>query len=219
MPLLLHGTSCQEQSRLEVGKTNKTEKNHLQQSRRHVFHDLKAYVCTFENCNLFMFKSRREWFAHELAAHRCEWQCQFCESDAFSSKKSFLEHTESRHAKILTYHSLDALLLQSVEPVDKIGAEACQLCDDWEAELTKHDREPLVSLLSNNETVSTVRRFRRHLGRHMEQLALFALPVAEYTPSDDEDDDSSKDGSQAGPVGTFAPQASPAIISDMPVRC
>ena len=55
--------------------------------------------------------------------------------------------------------------------VDKIPAAACPLCD-WDVILSELNKEvPSTEIL-----VVTSEQFRRHLGGHMEQLALFALP-------------------------------------------
>ncbi|KAF8536959.1 hypothetical protein BDD12DRAFT_746554, partial [Trichophaea hybrida] len=41
---------------------------------RHVFRDLRPFICTFENCQRseYLFASRHEWFEHERAVHRRE---------------------------------------------------------------------------------------------------------------------------------------------------
>jgi hypothetical protein len=160
-------------------------------SRKHVFRDLKPYVCTFKGCELRMFKSRNEWFAHELQNHRREWVCHFCRHDAFPNSATFSEHVSSAHPTVLAGSQLEALALQSEEPVDTIPADACPLCNEWEETVSaRHERQGTKMMLLNDgvaKAYGTTKQFRTHLGRHMEQLALFALPMAE---SDDLDDDS-----------------------------
>jgi hypothetical protein len=56
-------------------------------------------------------------------------------------------------------------VLRSEEPINTFPAGACKLCDRWDTILSIH-QEPYGSLEA----------FREHLGYHMEQLALFALP-------------------------------------------
>ncbi|KAF8053829.1 hypothetical protein FPV67DRAFT_1443106 [Lyophyllum atratum] len=48
--------------------------------RRHVFEDLRPYVCTFQNCHRanHLFASRHEWYDHEGTFHRREWYCKPC---------------------------------------------------------------------------------------------------------------------------------------------
>ncbi|KAG9231767.1 hypothetical protein BJ875DRAFT_106323 [Amylocarpus encephaloides] len=147
--------------------------------KKHVFRDLKPYVCTFESCDLLMFRSRNEWFEHELQNHRREWICQFCEHSAFPTTSAFSKHMNSNHQGVLTDTPLEAQLLQSEEPVDKIDSSACGLCDSWE-ETLREQQASIDSLQSspddkNVRLYGKLKPFRRHLGRHMEQLALFAL--------------------------------------------
>ena len=141
---------------------------------------------------MLMFKSRNEWFSHELKVHRREWFCQFCENETFPSKELFSSHTVSNHQSILDNSSLDALLLQSEQQVERIPANACHLCNDWEENLRrKHpSRQPLSSAIEDGNIYGQPKQFRRHLGRHMEQIALFALPRSNV---DDLEDDSSQD--------------------------
>ncbi|KFY60055.1 hypothetical protein V496_05455 [Pseudogymnoascus sp. VKM F-4515 (FW-2607)] len=158
--------------------------------KKHIFRDLKPYVCTFAGCSLRMFRSRNEWFAHELQYHRREWVCQHCQHAAFPSAYGFSIHLEVTHPKVLENSQLKALLLQSEEPVDKIRPNACPLCDGWESDLNHLNQDAKRLHLNGGKVVEpygTLKQFRRHLGRHMEQLALFALPIKE---SDDLEDDS-----------------------------
>jgi hypothetical protein len=47
------------------------------------------------------------------------------------------------------------------------------------------------------EPYGTLAQFRRHLGRHMEQLALFALPIDEVEEAEDQSDSQSDDNESA----------------------
>ncbi|RFU33867.1 hypothetical protein B7463_g2501, partial [Scytalidium lignicola] len=164
--------------------------------KKHVFHDLKPYVCTFKTCEMRMFRSRNEWFAHELQNHRREWVCQYCQHETFKAPDVWADHMKSSHPSVLANSQLEALMLQSEEPIDHIPASACPLCDDWEEQINKRytQQTSKIQLLNNGQTVepySTVKQFRTHLGRHMQQLALFALP--KYN-SDELNDDSADGG-------------------------
>ncbi|KAL2061158.1 hypothetical protein VTL71DRAFT_7431, partial [Oculimacula yallundae] len=159
--------------------------------KKHVFRDLRPYVCTFKECNLRMFRSRNEWFAHELQAHRREWTCATC-SKLFSSKSSFKTHVLS-HDPTLAGSELDALILQSEEPMDRFPASACSFCNEWEEQIMDPKQNEKRAFLNEGKDVApygTKTQFRRHLGRHMEQLALFALPRDNL---DDVDDDSDRE--------------------------
>ena len=77
----------------------------------------------------------------------------------------------SQHAQVSNPVQLLALIQAGKQSVDCIPATACPLCP-WEDALGKISPE-----ISATETlVVTLDQFRRHLGSHMEQLALFALP-------------------------------------------
>ena len=164
--------------------------------RRHVFHDLKPYVCTF-NCSLKMFNSRSAWFTHELQHHRREYTCHKC-SKVFSEKASFSSHLTSEHNISLAGSDLEALILQSEEPVDRISASACLICNEWKTTLEDPSQDAKRLFLNDGKKVEpygTLNAFRRHLGRHMEQLALFALPKGE-SPDEMEDDSAESEDSE-----------------------
>ncbi|KAE9366233.1 hypothetical protein N431DRAFT_495972 [Stipitochalara longipes BDJ] len=167
--------------------------------KKHVFRDLKPYVCTFKECHLKMFRSRNEWFAHEMQNHRREWVCMSC-LETFTDNANFSEHLQSMHGNLVASSQLEALVLQCEEPVDKIPASACPLCDEWESNLLDPKQNSKRLFLNNGEVVEpcgTLVQFRRHLGRHMEQLALFALPMAE---EDEMEDDSVEESSDDGDI-------------------
>jgi hypothetical protein len=85
-------------------------------------------------------------------------------------------------------------VLQSEEPIDKVPATACKLCEQWEIEVRSKIQDSAEPSLDEKRTeqYSTLAKFRRHLGRHMEQLALFALPMDKGK----EDEDLSSEGAE-----------------------
>jgi len=137
-------------------------------------------------------------FAHEVQIHRREWTCPRCELGPFDNIESFQNHLIKIHSSP-SGSQLEALVLQSEEPVDKISSTACKLCDDWETNLldSKHNSRRLF--LNDGHIVEpygTLHQFRRHLGRHMEQLALFALPKSDGDEMEDDSADSDDDGEE-----------------------
>ena len=77
----------------------------------------------------------------------------------------------ARHAPFSSSAQLPVLLHASRQVVDSVPAADCLLCD-WDSVLRQNN-----TAASPNETlVVTLDQFCRHLGSHMEQLALFALP-------------------------------------------
>ncbi|KAA8894845.1 hypothetical protein FN846DRAFT_785837, partial [Sphaerosporella brunnea] len=124
--------------------------------KRHVFRDLRPYVCTFNDCLQaeYLFASRHEWFEHERALHRREWLCNICHQ-LFRSKEEFQQHLPSLHpgefdpAQI---HVLADRAERAIEP-----EQPCLLCGK----------------------AYSPRYLQNHLGRHLQQLALFVLPGSE----------------------------------------
>ncbi|KAM0801228.1 hypothetical protein BDR22DRAFT_820756 [Usnea florida] len=88
---------------------------------RHLFKDIKPYVCTFPNCGMpdRLYDSRREWYYHETTEH---------------CREGFV----------------------------------CPLC---------------------RKTLESSKQCERHVARHLEELALFALPRTEKDYEEDDNDD------------------------------
>ena len=88
---------------------------------RHLFKDIKPYVCTFPDCSMpdRLYDSRREWYYHETTEH---------------CREGFV----------------------------------CSLC---------------------RKTLESSRQCERHVARHLEEIALFALPRTEKDYEEDDNDD------------------------------
>ena len=143
--------------------------------KNHVFKDLQPYVCTFGECPTkhTMFATRHEWFNHELHSHRREWFCSLC-NQTFKTKDACEHHMERRHLEGLMESQLSALVDMCERPVEVIPAAACPLCD-WDT--IWRDRRAVAEQAPFPDTITvTAKAFRAHVGRHLEQLALFALP-------------------------------------------
>ena len=119
-----------------------------------------------------MFADRREWFEHELNIHRLEWRCLFCTHTPFESLAKLELHMRNRHVQNYIGEQLPALTIASQKSLDRIPAGDCPMCDDWESTL----REANLHVPPSETLVVTLPQFRQHLGAHMEQLALFAIP-------------------------------------------
>ena len=124
--------------------------------RRHVFRDLRPYVCTFDSCTKpsRLFETRHDWYDHEVRHHRRGWYCAEC-AIVFPTSSSFIRHLKEIHPAL------------SVEEQD-----VPMLADNCERALNTPQQCPLCSTPSEH----TGPRLRSHLGRHMQQLALFTLP-------------------------------------------
>jgi len=60
----------------------------------------------------------------------------------------------------------------SQQPADRISASDCPFCKDWEIKLRREN--PNIPV--NETIVVSPAQFRHHVGSHMQQLALFAIP-------------------------------------------
>ena len=118
-----------------------------------------------------MFADRSTWFSHELQLHRVEWCCPFCTHSPLQSLVLFENHLRNHHAQKFIKEQLSALGATCQQSVDKISPQACPFCDEWFAKLRDANPE-----LAGETLVVTPAQFQHHVGSHMEQLALFALP-------------------------------------------
>ena len=144
---------------------------------RHVYSDLRPYVCSGDKseCTVEFFADKDTWFTHELENHRIQWTCSLCQHSPFDTLPPFRIHVEEDHVEIPRSHFKHfAALFQN--PVQSISSEECPFCD----ELRNHSEEPEIepnrqrTKLTGNIHVS-VPDFRRHVSKHMEDLALYAL--------------------------------------------
>lgn len=147
--------------------------------------DLKPYVCTFRGCDTKLFSDRHDWFDHELKEHRVQWSCRFCNEEPFKSRSRFEHHVRDKHVQSIKEDQLAHILEISRAPVQGIPAADCPFCFDFESKL----REDNPSIHPSEIIVVTNAQFRRHVGSHMQRLALFAIaPRTSSHDSGDEDD-------------------------------
>lgn len=138
-----------------------------------------------------MFPDRHTWFSHELKEHRREWKCQFCPHSAFKSDLNFESHLKHSHAALFIDAQLPSLLEMGQQTVIQISPRDCPFCDDWEKRLRKLNPD----VPATNALVVTPSQYKHHVGGHMEQLALFAIPRG-YA----EDGEADSNDSAPGPV-------------------
>ncbi|XPS98962.1 hypothetical protein M3J09_008149 [Ascochyta lentis] len=133
--------------------------------RRHVYQDLHPYCCTFEDFPIAdrLYDSRRTWSAHELNAHRTSFQCVEGCSQTFATESKFQLHVKSHHSDLAAPAIFSALKRTSAKSALLSEQATCKLCD----------------------AIMSLRKLRKHLGQHQEQLSLFALPSL---VNDDDDD-------------------------------
>ena len=135
---------------------------------RHVFEDIQPYICTFPSCDkhLVKFATRSQWSDHEFNEHRVRrsWTCPEC-SQSCSSAANLGGHLQEAHPLALDEEQIP-IIVDSAMSVQALPMEnqECPLC----------------------QTVpgKSRRNFVKHLARHLESIALAALPADVEEDSD-----------------------------------
>ena len=104
-----------------------------------------------------MFEGRAEWFRHETQIHRREWCCNVIGHSAFQDKERFREHIEEHHQELTSSRQLSSVF-DFFERAMESTLASCSLC------------------FAEGSSNLSAKRLEKHLARHMEALALFALP-------------------------------------------
>lgn len=135
----------------------------------HVFADLRPYICTFPDCRdeLAQFTNRAAWADHEFTEHRHDqrWNCLEC-SKKFTSASDWEQHLQEMHHRVFIGPQLPAARNIAYQTKPRpIETEECPLC---RIVLGKPRRA-----------------FVKHVGRHMEEIALMALPRNTEEDSDE----------------------------------
>lgn len=112
--------------------------------------------------------------------HRREWFCPHCNlvyHDKLKARMHIIQHYDNSDG----HHQADLLLQTSSRLPEHLSADDCPFCD-WSATLRKRN-------IASKEYDLTVpsRRFMKHLGRHLEEIALFVVPQPEEDQVDSDD--------------------------------
>ena len=137
-----------------------------------------------------MFTTIEAWIDHELRQHRFEWYCQICLEPPFNSSIHLENHMKTCHGTGIPDSQLAVMIDASKQPTQSILASSCPFCDDAEADVLS------VNPHLENEKgriLVTPTVFAKHVGFHMQQLALFALPRGSGNLDDDKTTDRNSD--------------------------
>ncbi|KAM3071801.1 hypothetical protein ACMFMG_009659 [Clarireedia jacksonii] len=146
--------------------------------KKHVFSDLRPYVCTFKSCDHDIFQDRNEWSKHELDNHRKQWKCVLCADQELQTLESLGTHFSNLHADLDT-ETRTAIMTVCLQPwISMLDCPCCYTYGD-----RFHQR---IDELGKWDVSLT--QFQQHLGQHMEQLALRALPSNEDKSKNSDDD-------------------------------
>ncbi|KIW31769.1 hypothetical protein, variant [Cladophialophora immunda] len=167
------------------GKRLSTIRNRIDW-KMHVFADLSPYICTFQDCPTMLdtYPTRKLWAEHELTEHRSDmfFECHDCPG-TFSVASDFTQHLAQEHQYSSLNHTqmlavLSAAKKSTPHPVDTYQ---CPLChrDGWDSR----------------------RSFITHVGKHLEEISLSALPrdVDSGSEADQDESRSSSSTCKDGP--------------------
>jgi uncharacterized C2H2 Zn-finger protein len=138
-------------------------------TRRHIFGDLRPYICLSEDCPALQkdFARRREWMEHETQNHWKIFPCPYSCGQTFHSAVECGAHLQKTHPTSMPISQQNAMILLSARPLKTEDGIACPLC---------------------HEVLTSRNSYQRHVGHHQEQLALFALPQLERGDEETSDD-------------------------------
>lgn len=128
--------------------------------------DLQPYLCLFPDCDIShrTFTKRHDWALHESSAHisQNEWLCDVC-SEQGTHKDALLVHLEQCHSVLIS-----GTTKQNVKKAESIiyADQACPLCLGTPAK--------------------TKNTFFSHVGRHLQEISLAALPASLLMEDDEE---------------------------------
>ncbi len=153
--------------------------------------DLQPYSCFRKDCtsNMKTFSSRKAWIAHEYTCQglSAKWVCIAGCSQSFQQRDDFALHILNQHLNCTT--SLDVHDLNDV-------INACE----QQQERSSLTRELVCPFCEDTITESEK---RRHIGRHMEEVALRTLPQdnnESQSISDAEDEEIGLDNDRHSPL-------------------
>ncbi|KAL6720942.1 hypothetical protein ACLMJK_000042 [Lecanora helva] len=128
--------------------------------KMHVFADLRPYICTFAGCNkeLAQFSTRATWADHEFTEHRIveSWKCPECVEN-YETELAWKQHLRRDHKRSFTTSAY------------QIAQQSAYTARERRPE---REKCPLCLFVPGKSR----REFVKHVGRHMEEIALAALP-------------------------------------------
>ena len=160
----------------------------------HFFADLQPYICTFADCEdeLAQFPNRAAWAEHEFSQHRItrSWSCPEC-PQSFNNLPRWQNHIQDRHCLFFTDRNLNV---------------AGDMAYKTEATRVEDDECPLCRIVVGRPR----RAFVKHVGRHMEEIALMALPRDVEEDSEEGSVSTERTYTSSGKTGTNL-QANPSV--------
>ncbi|KAF5554618.1 transcription factor Cys6 [Fusarium mexicanum] len=141
--------------------------------KRHVFGDLRPYTCLFSRCagSNTDFDRRHRWQLHVSQYHWRIWSCPFKCGSTFQASDELGDHIRHQHLTNASDEHLSTVVARGEVSISKDVTQECPLC---------------------RQAISGLKSYIKHVGRHLEQLALHALPKI----GDEELEDGAESGEQ-----------------------
>ena len=138
--------------------------------RKHVFEDLPPYVCVSETCvsAVKSFSRRREWARHNDTMHERAWVCPYACVKLMRSPIELSTHLAAEHAHMVLPHNLQKTTIVSKQKEEAKKSLSCPLC---------------------TRSCNSKKLWTKHVGHHLEQVALFSLPMELFSTDAPEDSD------------------------------
>lgn len=132
-------------------------------SSNHVMHDLRPYICTYDHCidEDQQYDSFKQWLTHEINNHRVSRTCKEHPRSSFDNLEDWRAHIASQHSEDSVSTHLEMIGLDSTQRDQR---RTCPIC------LEDHVTD-------------------EHVGIHLQQIALFALPRSTGLEGDSHVDD------------------------------
>lgn len=130
-------------------------------------YDLQPYQCTYADCEEpnETFYDYNSWNMHEQRMHRRLWMCNFADNRTFTEQELYEDHVRVAHP----------------EQVSKLLAP--EFVSARESTARMSDRDCPICLRGFSYT----HELQRHIARHLESIALLALPAEEDLESESDE--------------------------------
>jgi hypothetical protein len=144
---------------------------------------MQPYVCTFKDCEnpSHLYETPEGWYNHEMQMHRKEWCCNIGDHRPYTNREDFLKHMRSSHSGSFLEHQLADVLEMCERPIQSTTG-VCPLCTDDHEEYVSGE----LKIRRDTKEIPSI-EMKRHLGRHLEQSALFAIPPSLRAADEDAD--------------------------------
>ncbi|KAF3802456.1 hypothetical protein GCG54_00003259 [Colletotrichum gloeosporioides] len=144
--------------------------------KKHVFRDLRPYNCLALHCTApdREFSGRNEWMQHMLQDHLRVYRCPYGCPVNFPSAAESKDHLLRVHNGAVPESKVDGIVELSSHPLAQDAHTNCPFCP---------------------AKLKTLKEYRRHVGNHQQDLALFVLPHADC---DNDDTQESLSRSESG---------------------